>query len=535
MHLRRPVASLRFKLTTWYVVLLSVVLVAVALSVLRLAEERLLSDMDARLYNTAADIVGVIEGQIAARSGRGVPVLFDEVVPALGSFTSRGLLIQIVDADGRVVRRSEAAPAVPLMESLADPDGRRVERRSVSSSGWSVRVVGYPLLLAASDGTPRPIGGVLVGERMDTFRETLASVRLVLLSTSALGLALASIGGWLLAGRALRPVDRITATAAAVAVGEGTAVSLERRLDVPPTGDELARLAVTFNAMLDRLQAAFLAQRRFVADASHELRTPLAAIRGNTDVLARQVLTLPDHPVRQDLIAAAGDMQRESRRMGRLLDDLLFLARSDADAAEGAKRLERAPVRLDEVAAEAYRTANGLANGQHLRLETVPVAVEGDRDKLVQVALALLDNALRHTAPDDPIVVVVRTCDGWAELEVHDAGTGIASEDMPHLFERFFRADGARDRQSGGAGLGLAIARAIAVAHGGEITARSVPGLGSTFRFRLPAIPATAEPGGAKEIADTARTSVDPAPPAGAGPHGERQMADRWPILAREE
>ncbi|HYO29649.1 MAG TPA: HAMP domain-containing sensor histidine kinase [Thermomicrobiales bacterium] len=341
---------------------------------------------------------------------------------------------------------------------------------------------------------------------MDTFRETLASVRQVLVSMSALGLAVASVGGWVLAGRALRPVDRITAAAAAVAVGEGTAVSLGRRLDVPPTGDELARLAATFNAMLDRLQAAFLAQRRFVADASHELRTPLAAIRGNTDVLARQVVTLPDHPVRHDLLAAAEDMQRESRRMGRLLDDLLFLARSDADAAEGAARLECVPVRLDEVAAEAFRTANGLANGQDVRLETVPVIVRGDRDKLVQVALALLDNALRHTAPGDPIVVVVRSSDGWAELEVRDAGTGIASHHVPHIFDRFFRADIDRGRRSGGAGLGLAIAQAIAAAHGGDITVQSVLGQGSTFRLRLPGGSTAITSAGTEEMADSGRT-----------------------------
>ncbi|HYO28960.1 MAG TPA: hypothetical protein VER37_00145, partial [Thermomicrobiales bacterium] len=179
MRLRRPVVSLRFTLTAWYAVLLSLVLFALAFSVLRLAEDRLLSDMDARLYNTAEDIVGVIEGQIASRSARGGPILFDEVVPALGSFTSRGLLIQIVDADGRVVRRSEAAPETPLVADSGDSLKRQVERRVVDANGWRVRVVNYPLLLAVPGGASRPIGAVVAGERMDTFRETLASVRQV--------------------------------------------------------------------------------------------------------------------------------------------------------------------------------------------------------------------------------------------------------------------------------------------------------------------------------------------------------------------
>lgn len=486
----RRVASVRFKLTAWYAGLLALVLIALTVAVLRLAEGRLLADMDARLLNTADDIAGVIGDNLAARQVFGAPVRFDEVVPALGAFTSRGLLIQIVDADGQVVRRSEAAPEAPLVASSDAEPGRRVARLIVDANDWRVRVVDYPLLLATSSGEPRPIGAVVVGERMDTFQETLDSVRQVLLLTSALGLALASGGGWLLAGRALRPVDRITAAAAAVAVGEGPAASLERRLDVPPSGDELARLAATFNAMLDRLQAAFVAQRRFVADASHELRTPLAAIRGNTDVLARQVATLPDDALRDDLLEAAADMQRESRRMVRLLDGLLLLARSDA---AGGERQPRSPVRLDEVAADALRIAAGLADGQDLRLETDPVTVLGDRDKLDQVALALLDNALRHTPSGNPVTVAVRPeGGGWGVLEVRDAGAGIAGEHLPHVFDRFFRVDDARGRRSGGTGLGLAIARAIIRSHGGEITAESVVGVGSVFRVRLPAAPASA-------------------------------------------
>ena len=486
----RGVVSLRFKLTAWYAGLLALVLVAVAVSVLRLAEGRLLADMDARLFNTADDIAGVIGEQLAARQGFGPPVRFDEVVPALGSFTSRGLLIQIVDDDGQVVRRSEAAPTDPLVPT-AGPDGaRQAERLTAEANGWRVRVIDYPLLLAAPSGESRPIGAVVVGERMDTFRETLDSVRQVLLLTSALGLALAILGGWLLAGRALRPIDRITATAAAVAAGHGAAASLGHRLDVPPSGDELARLAATFNAMLDRLQEAFVAQRRFVADASHELRTPLAAIRGNTDVLVRQVATLPDHAIRHDLLEAAADMQRESRRMGRLLDDLLLLARSDAAAAEGVERDLRSPIRLDEVARDALRVAAGLADGQDLRLDAEPVTVLGDRDKILQITLALLDNALRHTPAGNRVTVAVRPGgSGWAVLEVRDAGTGIAAEHLPRVFDRFFRVDEARAREAGGTGLGLAIAQTIVRAYGGEITAESALGAGSAFRVRLPAAP----------------------------------------------
>lgn len=510
---KRRGTSIRFQLTAWYAALLMVVLIAVAVSVLRLAENRLLGDMDARLYKTADDIAGVIDNQLESRIAFSGPVRFDDVVPELGAFTSRGLLVQIVDNGDRVVRHSEAAPTVPLIDQDTADSPTSVAGSMVTANGWRVRTVDYPLLLRSASGEPRPIGSIIVGERMDTYQETLDSLRQALGATSAAGLVLAIIGGWLLASRALRPVDRIIATAASVAVGEGPAASLGHRLDVPASGDELARLAETFNAMLDRLQAAFLAQRRFVADASHELRTPLAAIRGNTDVLARQVQTLPtDAALRTDLLAAATDMQRETRRMARLLDDLLLLARNDAAMAEGVDNDRFTPVRLDQVARDAMKTTSGLASGQHLYLQAAPVTVRGDRDKLEQVALVLLDNALRHTAPGNSIHVVVRKDhEQDAILEVQDSGAGIAPTDVPHVFDRFFRADQVRGRASGGSGLGLAIAKAIAEAHQGRLTVESAPGLGSVFQLRLPQLASLAD------TTDGLPTATSPGNPSSSG------------------
>jgi signal transduction histidine kinase len=281
-------------------------------------------------------------------------------------------------------------------------------------------------------------------------------------------------------------VDEMTAAATRIATTERTSTSLTTRLVVPHTEDEIARLAATFNAMLDRLQAAFETQRRFIADASHELRTPLTAIRGNVDVVLRQSARSTGDRLPAETLDALEDVRRESERMGRLLGDLLLLARSDAAAAPAGAAAE--PVRLDLLAQEVVRTARGLATGQYLEVfAPSPVSITGDADRLRQLLLALLENALRHTPSGGQIVVEVAVePTGMAVVTVTDTGEGIRESDLPHVFERFYRADGARARSTGGTGLGLAIAKAIAEAHGGTIGVTSRPDAGATFAVRLP-------------------------------------------------
>jgi two-component system, OmpR family, sensor kinase len=487
-RLRRPHASTRVRLTVWYAALLIAVLLALGISVNAIARNRLMQDVDHRLESTAKDIGIVIERNLANWPFSTQPVQFEDIVPPLGSFASRGLLIQIADPTGKIVRGSEYAPQNPLVDEESEPSG---ESRFTTDvwDGDQLRAVHFPLTVSDSRGVRWYIGAVIVGERLTTMNETLASLRQVLLITSALGLALALAGGWVLAGRALRPVDRVTAAAASIAAGDGTATSLASRLPVPPTDDELSRLSSTFNAMLDRLQSSFRAQERFVADASHELRTPLTAIRGNVDVLSRQARVAGRGMNPGDLIPALDDIRRESDRMRRLLDDLLLLARSDT--AEGAAPLPVSAstrVRLDEVADDAVRSAAALTSGQLLELEVPrPVALAGDPDRLHQLLMILLDNGIRHTPAGGRVrVAIAATSDGTARIAVRDEGEGIAPEHVSHIFERFYRADGARGRSSGGTGLGLAIAQAIVQAHGGDISVRSAPGQGTTFVVTLP-------------------------------------------------
>ena len=501
MSTRRRFGSTRVRLTAWYAALLVLVLLALGVSVDGLARNRLMADVDRRLTSTAQDIGSVIERDIASeivefeRNRRLWPFAaeaaqFQYRVPNLGSFAARGLVVQIVSPRGEVVQSTGYAPDEPLVPG---PTGEATAEapRIVSTrlSDDEARAVRHPLTMTDDAGRAWQIGAVVVGERLSTMHETIASLRQVLLAASLLGLVLALAGGWVLAGRALRPVDRVTAAAAAIAAGDGTATSLAARLPVPPTNDELARLSETFNAMLDRLQASFQARERFVGDASHELRTPLTAIRGNVDVLMRQ--TRPDaRPLAaDDLAPALDDIRRESDRMRRLLDDLLLLARGDAGHdALGAAPEKREVVRLDAAAAEAVRSAQALASGQIIELEA-PRAIEltADGDRLHQLLMILLDNAIRHTPPEARIrVAVAATSDGQARIAVRDEGEGIVADHLPHVFERFYRADGARGRSSGGTGLGLAIARAIVRAHGGDITVASAPGQGTTFVATIP-------------------------------------------------
>jgi signal transduction histidine kinase len=295
-------------------------------------------------------------------------------------------------------------------------------------------------------------------------------------SFGALGvLFVASLGvGWLVAGRVLAPIARITRVANEIQASE-----LSRRIELPGADDELKRLADTFDSMLERLDAAFAAQRRFVADASHELRTPLAIIRTNLDV------ALAPGATEEDRRRGAEAIQRAIGRMARLTDDLLALARLETP------HVRREQVDLGAVLADAAEDYEAAAAARSLRLEREAgprALVAGDRDVLKRAVANLLDNAVRLAPEGSRVQLRVGIDDGWAWLAVADEGPGIAPADQQRIFERFARADTSRSRGRGrgGSGLGLAIVREIASAHGGGVRLDSQPGSGSTFALWLP-------------------------------------------------
>ena len=296
----------------------------------------------------------------------------------------------------------------------------------------------------------------------------------VLAASSAAGVVVALAAGWLMAGRALRPVAALTETARAITKSR----DLGRRVPVTSDTGELGQLTATINEMLVSLEEAYEAQKRFVSDASHELRAPLTAIQANLELLGRVV-----SGGAAERAEALREASREAQRLADLVADLLALARADAGVS-----LRRERVEVDRLALGALAAARHLARGHRLEVgEIEPADVEGDADKLRQLLLALLDNAIKYTPPAGTVTLgVARSGDGRVTLTVRDTGVGIPADALPRVFERFYRADPARARDPGGTGLGLPIARWIAEQHGGDITLESTPGRGTTAVVHLP-------------------------------------------------
>jgi heavy metal sensor kinase len=278
-----------------------------------------------------------------------------------------------------------------------------------------------------------------------------------------------------LAGRALSPIDAVTRTARKI-----SAEDLSQRLNMRLPEDEVGRLARTFDEMIARLDEAFKRQRQFTADASHELRTPLTAIKGQTEVALQREREPEDY---QEVLRAVNG---QVDRMIRLVASLLTLARADAREIP----VNREPVDLGTTVKDAVDQIRPAAADKSISVDVHAdggVRVNADQDLMLQLMLNLLDNAVKYTPVGGTIEVSWRGNGDHADLSVSDTGPGIAAEHLPHIFDRFYRADKARSRAGGGAGLGLSICRWIVEAHGGSISAASTPGQGSTFSVRLPA------------------------------------------------
>lgn len=320
------------------------------------------------------------------------------------------------------------------------------------------------------------VGIVQVARSLQAQQQVLEQLGKNLFILFALALALAAGGGYWLTGMALRPIKEATATALAIT----RTGNLSRRVPVrTQRHDEIGALINTFNEMLDRLEALFEKQRRFSADISHELRSPLTTILGNISLLQRAE-TLPDEE-RADMIQ---EIRSEAERMHRLISDLLLLSQAES----GQHPLHLELVELDRILVEAFRLAQRRA-GDRLDIRLVHAdraVVRGDADRLRQVLDNLLNNAIRYT-PDGGRIELGLICDkDWAVIRVQDTGQGIAAEDLPHIFDRFYRADKARTRAAGGTGLGLSIVKWLVEAHRGQIHVESTLGEGSTFEILLP-------------------------------------------------
>jgi heavy metal sensor kinase len=300
--------------------------------------------------------------------------------------------------------------------------------------------------------------------------------RSALLWCLPLVLILSGLGGYLLSARALKPVDRMTKTAVEIGIR-----NLSNRIPVENSGDEVQRLAEAWNDLLSRLEDAVERQRQFTSDASHDLRTSIAVI------LATGQLTLRHQRTEEEYREAIATMVSECDSTSHLLEDLLLLARGDALPA----KTDHRPVNLNALVSEVSQRASSLAAamGQRIDVDTTaePIVISGDDKLLPRLLSILIDNAVKYTPAGGSIHVSLQRCgDGLAHLKVQDTGIGISPELLPKIFDRFYRADPVRSRNSGGFGLGLAIAKSIAAAHSAEISVSSVLNEGSTFVVKFP-------------------------------------------------
>ncbi len=442
--------SVRVRTTLLATVVTAAALTFAAMALLAVLSHTLEQQGDAAARARLEDLAGLVESGSLPR--------------ALTATGDDDDVAQVVDSRG-VVRASTPNATTRVTRLLATGDAPVVD--NVVGVHDHVQREHYRMWAVRAEGPGGPVT-VYVGTSLETVPEIVSAVRRLLVLGLPLLVVLLALGTWLLVGRALRPVENMRTEVADI-----TDSHLDRRVPVPASNDEVARLARTMNAMLDRLQAASSRQRAFVGDASHELQGPIAALRTQLEVALA-------HPENTDWVATAHDLSADSERMERLVRDLLYLARNDA----AGSRAPDDPVDLDDVVLdEAVRLR--AATSHHVDTSGVSAApIRGSRDELTRLVRNLLENAKRHAASTVRLELGLR--DAEAVLVVADDGPGVPPQHRAQVFERFYRVDAARARDSGGSGLGLSIAQAIAHRHGGRIELDGA-GPGACFVVRLPA------------------------------------------------
>jgi heavy metal sensor kinase len=379
--------------------------------------------------------------------------------------------IRVTRADGSIVYVS----GIPNDQSF-DPTQLPPLASSRKEFSQKVRLPGNTTLLIAVLNYQTPEGVrylIEVGAPFDPVETMLNHLSLQLTLGLPIAVLIAIGGGYLLVGRALAPVDQIARKAEQI-----TQHSLSERLPVARTADELERLSLSLNHMIGRLQDAFLNSKRFVADASHELRTPLTVVRAELESMSANRDLAPEF--RETI----GSVLEEVERLARIVEQLFALSRLDA----GESQAEWVKFDLAELVTTTADQMSLLAEDKGISVScdaAQPVLVDGDRSRLKQVVVNLLDNAIKYTPEKGRIQLRVASLNGHAVLEVSDNGIGIPAEALPHVFERFFRVDKARTRDPEGAGLGLSIVKSICTAHGSVVEVES-NGVGSRFRVKLP-------------------------------------------------
>jgi two-component system OmpR family sensor kinase len=456
--------SIQKRLLLIYTAIFSAAIILIALTVYFLPRNRILAEIDRNLEALASEVR-------PENLGVGPGGVFRISIPEdLANFETASTFILIIDGNGNIVARSSNLSG---LEGLLDPNGRQEQNQFslVKHDQTLLRVLTAPLIDATSPDR-RIVGHLQIARLLDNFESFNRLLIIALLIGFAAATASLILAVWLTPSL-FKPLEDIATVAQQITRAD----DLSRR--VPDTGrtDEIGDLTRAINQTLERLERLFRAQQRLLADVSHELRTPLTAVRGNLDLMRRMGETDSE-----SLII----VQEEVERMTRLVGDLLLLARADA----GGLPLAHQPVELDGIFLEVYRQEARLQKSIEVTVADLDQAsVMGDADRLKQLLINLVDNAIKYTPSGGKVQLSLSKADGWARIDVADSGIGIPKEDLPYIFDRFYRVDRARSRTKGGSGLGLSIAKWIAKAHGGDIQATSEVGVGTTFTVTLPLRP----------------------------------------------
>lgn len=459
---------MRVKLTLYYLALLTAVLVFFSVAIYTYLARSLVTIIDDSLASTSRNI------ERRMRQAEGNEENYDPehneqmlVAPQV---------VQIISDDGTITDEPIPDKTHQLPVNVAEL--RQITTDTVHfstaklSTGEQIRIA-----LQRTRDHEGQIFFIRIGQSLSPLQKAQRQLIILLAIAGPAALLLGSYGGLLLANQALHPVDRLTRAAEEIEAGD-----LSKRVQVPAKMDELGRLAVTFNRMIARLQAAFERQRQFTADASHELRTPLAVMRGDIEIALRRERKPEEYR------SVLTSNLEEIIRLSRLVEDLLMLARADA----GQTLLQCEPMDLAELCAQVTEYLAPLAEVNEQQLlytppEQTPLEVNGDAQRLKQMLLNLLDNALKYTPKRGTVQLRLTRNEHEATLSISDTGRGIPAEDLPHIFERFFRhSRSTSDKTVPGLGLGLSIVKWIVDSHGGRILAESQVNKGTTFTVKLP-------------------------------------------------
>jgi len=461
-------ASIHVRLTLWYGSALAFILILFGVALYAVMSHTLREQLDRSLMETAKVASRAIEERRV-----GPYLAFENLIEEFPDLAVLDKFFQIFGPGGTITIQSSNFKKYQFPLSKNALQAAVTGQAAFESVKWRgeapMRLLTVPI---KEDGLLVNI--LQVGTSLKPVEEMLHRLVMVLLFTLPVSLAAALIGGWFLAGRAMRPVETITETAQRITAGD-----LSQRISVPTPSDELGHLAATFNDMIARLEVSFRQVRQFSADASHELRTPLTVMKGENELALRR-----PRPAEDYRLVLESNLE-EIDRMSQIVDELLFLSRADI----GEVKVASAPVQLDVIVKEIQRQAGVL--GQHNQVEVSastiePAFVLGDELRLRELVLNLVDNAVKYSRQGGKVDIELTRQGDRAILAVKDQGIGIDPEDLPHIFNRFYRTEAARAHTKKGTGLGLSICKWIVDVHRGTIEVQSIPDVGSTFTLLLP-------------------------------------------------